>query len=130
MASDVEDLPDVEVRTIPEQVDMGEFLGAVKSVSEAAETVESLGETAAALTDSPLREEDVRDLMYGRNNELTKTDIEYGFNVLQDIASGRCDRPLVRLVSAYTDLNLNEAALVIEEMERLNDEYGHLRDDE
>lgn len=113
-----------------QEMEMDEFLDMAQSVAEAAATIEQLRDEATDLNDGPLSADDARGLLYGRNPNLAKRDIEGAWDALVDIGEGNADRPLVRLVAQYAHMTLDEAETVVSELERINDQYGHLRDDE
>ena len=115
----------------PEAINIGqatamnteEFVDRLNSIAEAADRVTKLAEDAEAIRQTGLRESDARDLIYGRNSGLRKSDIEAVFEALDDVAGGRNDL-LVRLVADVAGLSQSETREVLEELRELRERYA------
>ena len=96
----------------------------LESIADAAEVVTTLASDLERLRETGLSDNDARDLIYGRNNSVTKSEIESMFHAIDELASGRSDRPTERLLSEISGLNLTETEELLGELERLNSKYG------
>lgn len=105
-------------------IDAQEFLDRLESLDDAAKAVTTLAHDLEQLRETRLSDDDARDLIYGRNSSLTKRDIEAMFDAVDDLSSGRADRPLVRLLADVSGLNLAEVEEMIDELDRLHERYG------
>lgn len=110
-------------------MDATEFVERLESLAAAAEAIETLATDLERLRATGLKDEDARDLIYGRNSSLAKRDIEAMFDAVDQLADGRADRPTERLLSELSDLNLSETAELMDELDRLNRRYGDLDDE-
>jgi len=110
-------------------MDATEFVERLESLAAAAEAVETLATDLERLRATGLKDEDARDLIYGRNSGLAKRDIEAMFDAVDQLADGRADRPTERLLSELSDLNLSETADLMDELDRLNRRYGDIDDE-
>ena len=125
---DTDDRPDEIVVEEMTTMDATEFVNRLESLANAAEAVETLTSDLEQLRQTGLSDADARDLIYGRNNSLTKSDIEAMFDAVDQLAGGRADRPVERLLSEISGLNLTETSELMEELDRLNRNYGDLDD--
>jgi len=115
----------------PEQINVDEittmetteFVDRLESIADVADTVTEITEDITALRESGLSEEDARDLIYGRNADVRKRDIEALFAAVDELTTGRADRPTRRLLSALSGLTLAETGELIEELDRLRSKY-------
>lgn len=124
LTSDEEDRPDeVAVSDDGPIIDVEEFYYRLGSLADAADALVRLQEDIAALRQTGLDEQDARDLMYGRNSQLTKSDIDAIFGAIDDVERGSSDL-LVRLLSDVSGLNLQETEEVVSELNRLREKYG------
>lgn len=126
---DVEDRPDTIAVDELTTMDATEFVERLESLAAAAEAVETLADDLERLRATGLSDDDARDLIYGRNSGLAKRDIEAMFAAVDQLADGRADRPVERLLSELSDLNLSETAELMDELDRLNRRYGDLADE-
>jgi len=124
-----EDRPDEIVVDELTTMDAGEFVERLESLAAAAEAVETLTADLERLRATGLSDDDARDLIYGRNSGLAKRDIEAMFDAVDQLVDGRADRPVERLLSELSDLNLSETAELMDELDRLNRRYGDLDDE-
>jgi len=115
----------------PDRVDVGEitamnadeFVARLEVVAEASEKVADLANDLERLRKTGLREEDAKDLLYGRNAGMAKRDIEAVFTAVDDVRRGNGDL-LVRLLSDVSGLNLSDTREVLDELERLRNYYA------
>lgn len=110
-------------------MDATEFVERLESLAAATKAVETLTQDLERLRETGLSDEDARDLIYGRNSGLAKRDIEAMFDAVDQLGDGRADRPVERLLSELSDLNLSETRELMDELDRLNQRYGDLNDD-
>jgi len=110
-------------------MDATEFVERLESLAAATKAVETLTQDLKRLRETGLSDEDARDLIYGRNSGLAKRDIEAMFDAVDQLGDGRADRPVERLLSELSDLNLSETRELMDELDRLNQRYGDLNDD-
>lgn len=101
-----------------------EFVARLEMLSDAAQVVSGMAHDLERLRKTGLSDDDARDLIYGRNNHLTKTEIEAMFDAVDQISDGRADRPVERLLSEVSGLNLSETSELVDELDRLNQMYG------
>jgi len=110
-------------------MDATEFVERLESLAAATKAVETLTQDLERLRETGLSDEDARDLIYGRNSGVAKRDIEAMFDTVDQLGDGRADRPVERLLSELSDLNLSETRELMDELDRLNQRYGDLNDD-
>ena len=123
----VEDADDRPAEIVADEVttmETSEFVERLESLAAAAEAVETMATDLERLRETGLSDGDARDLIYGRNNSLTKRDIEAMFDAVDQLADGRSDRPVERLLSEISGLNLTETEELMDELDRLNRRYG------
>jgi len=121
---DAKDRPDEIVVDGLTTMDADEFVARLESLAEAAEAINGMAEDLERLRKTGLSDEDARDLIYGRNSKLAKRDIEAIFEAIDEIASGRADKPTDRLLAEVSGLNLSETGELMDELDRLNSRYG------
>jgi hypothetical protein len=110
-------------------MDPEEFVDRLESLAKASDTVTTMARDLERLRKTGLSDDDARDLIYGRNSGLTKRDIESMFDAVDQLASDRADRPVERLLSEISGLNLSETSELMDELDRLNRRYGGLNDE-
>jgi hypothetical protein len=110
-------------------MDAYEFVERLGSLAAAAEAVETMARDLEQLRQTGLRDEDARDLIYGRNSRLAKRDITAMFDAIDEISAGRADRPTERLLSEVSGLNLSETSELMDELDTLRRRYGDLDGD-
>lgn len=76
------------------------------------------------LTDMPLDNDDLVYILWGRDHNRTKTGTRDALNALGDIGDKPRREVMIRLVAAYSDLNLDEAADFVDDLYQLRDRYG------
>jgi len=121
-----EDRPDEIVVDELTTMDADEFISRLESLAQAAEAVATMAEDLERLRRTGLSDEDARDLIYGRNGGLAKRDIEAMFEAVDEVVSGRADKPTDRLLAEVSGLTLSETGEIMEELDRLNRQYGDL----
>jgi len=86
----------------------------------------ALAEFEAELSDidTGLTHSDTVALLYGRPNDLNKTNIRNGFETLEDLQSKSTRQLLKRLLADQSELTLKEADAFLDEVERLKQRYG------
>ncbi|OYR55217.1 hypothetical protein [Halorubrum halodurans] len=124
-----EDHPDEIVVDELTTMDTTEFVERLESLATAAEAVETLSQDLERLRETGLSDADARDLIYGRNSGLAKRDIEAMFDAVDQLADDRADRPVERLLSELSGLNLSETAELMDELDRLSRRYGGLNNE-
>lgn len=123
-AGDPDEVPEEIAVDALTTIDADEFVDRLESVAAAADAVETIAADLATLRETGLTDDDARDLIYGRNSGVTKSEIESLFDAVDDLESGRASRPDVRLIANLSDLTLSEAEELFEELERLHGRYG------
>lgn len=118
----------------PDEVDVGdvtldtaEFHERLDAIANAADAVATLSDDVRALRETGLRDDDVVDLLYGRNAGLNKSTIETVIETLDDIERRSRDKPITllhRLVADLGDLTLDETGTVFRELGDLRERYG------
>jgi len=96
---DATERPDEIVVDEMTTLDASEFVARLEMLSNAAQVVSTMANDVARLRSTGLSDEDARDLIYGRNSGLTKTEIKAMFDAVDDLAHGDADRPVERLLS-------------------------------
>jgi len=98
--------------------------GTVQAVNT--EAVTTMAEDLERLRKTGLSDEDARDLIYGRNSGLTKTEIEALFGAIDDVRAGTTGSydPIERLLADLSDLSLSETTDLMDELDRLQRRYG------
>jgi len=105
-------------------MDTEEFTDCLEAIADASEAITTLAEDLERLRQTGLDESDARDLIYGRNHDLGKRDVETLFEAIDTIANGKADRPLIRLLSDVSGKNMTETEALLDEIERLHRKYG------
>jgi hypothetical protein len=105
-------------------MDTEEFTDCLEAIADASEAINTLAEDLERLRQTGLDESDARDLIFGRNHDLGKRDIETLFESIDTIANGKADRPLIRLLSDVSGKNMTETEALLDELERLHRKYG------
>ncbi|WP_367175071.1 hypothetical protein [Haloarcula rubripromontorii] len=125
-AADIDDRPDEIVVDELTTMDTQAFVAQLEALAEAAEAVTSMAEDLERLRQTGLDDDDARDLIYGRNSNLTKTEIEALFGALDDVRAGTTGSydPIERLLADISDLSLSETRALMDELERLQRKYG------
>jgi len=132
----LEALLDADEDERPDTLQLGEteietdrFLSRLSVIQGVALKLQKLRADLDSLRRTGLRDEDVVDLLYGRNSGLTKTQIRTVMETLDDLdrrldsASAREDL-LVRLVADLGDETMSETEEIFEDLDRLNRRYG------
>jgi hypothetical protein len=101
-----------------------EFVDRLESLAAASEAVTEMAHDLERLRKTGLDDDDARDLIYGRNSGLAKRDIEAMFDAIDQLGEHRADRPVQRLLSDISGLNLSETSELMEELDRLHQRYG------
>lgn len=109
-----------ELTTMPTR----EFVDCLEAIADASEAVNTLAADVETLRQTGLTDADAKALLYGRNHDLGKRDIETLFDATDRIAGGKADRPLVRLLSDLSGETLSDTETFIEELDRLRRKYG------
>jgi fructose-specific phosphotransferase system component IIB len=104
-------------------VEGDEFLEALNSVDGMILQVRRVQQELMDLNTGLEREDAIR-LIYGKNPDLTLGEVEETFDALDAIAEADEFDLGERLLSMKTDLNLQEAAEVISEIEKLAEKYA------
>lgn len=105
--------------------DTGAFRENLEAIADAAEALDTLASDAATLRESGLHEQDVVDLLYGRNASLTKTEIESVLGALSQIESGTNRSSLLRrLVADLSGLSQSTTGDVLQDLRRLHNMYS------
>lgn len=111
------------------EIDTEQFLSRLSVIQGVAFKLQKLQKDLEMVRRTGLRDEDVVDLLYGRNSQLTKGQIKAVMNALNDIdrrldsASAREDL-LVRVVADVSDETMSDTRDVFEDLGRLNSRYG------
>jgi len=121
---DADDRPDEIVVDELTTMDAEEFVDRLESLAEASEAVTEMAHDLGRLRQTGLTDDDARDLIYGRNSGLAKRDIEAMFDAIDRVGEHRADRPVQRLLSDVSGLNLSETGELMEELDRLHQRYG------
>ncbi|WP_254810633.1 hypothetical protein [Natronosalvus amylolyticus] len=128
---DEADRPD-EIELEDATVDTKLFHERLTQLAQAAESLETLATDLRALQRSGLTDEDVVDLLYGRNASLTKesirTTLETTDEIIQALEGEKRVRKrelLIGLLYDQTDLGKRETESVVEELEALVERYGY-----
>lgn len=122
---DDQDRPDEIVVDELTTIEADEFVDRLESLADAADAVNTLARDLERLRRTGLSDDDARDLIFGRNNSLTKRDINAIFGAIDDLVDGRTSKdPTERLLSDVSGLTLSETADLMDELERLNRKYG------
>lgn len=100
-----------------------EFVGRLEDLAAASKRVESLAEDAEALRQTGLQEQDAKALIYGRNNDVRKSDIETVFDALDDVRDGRGEL-FDRLVADVAGIGIRDTRDILNELELLRDRYA------
>jgi hypothetical protein len=123
-AEEVDERPDEIVVDELTTMDAEEFTDCLEAIADASEAITTLAEDLERLRQTGLDESDARDLIYGRNHDLGKRDVETLFEAIDAIANGKADRPLIRLLSDVSGKNMTETEALLDELERLHRKYG------
>jgi hypothetical protein len=91
---------------------------------DAAENTIAEFEAELSDVDTGLTHSDTIALLYGRPNDLNKTNIRNGFETLEDLRSKSTRQLLKRLLADQSPLLLKEADAFLDEIERLEQRYG------
>jgi hypothetical protein len=121
---DAEDRPDEIVVDEVTAMDAGEFVARLESLADASDVVREMAHDLERLRKTGLTDDDARDLIYGRNSGLAKRDIEAMFDAIDKLGEHRADRPVQRLLSEISGLNLSETSELMTELDRLHQRYG------
>ena len=105
-------------------MDAGEFVDCLEAIADASAAVNRLAADIESLRETGLDDADAKALLYGRNHDLGKRDIETLFDAADRLADGKADRPLVRLLSDLSGENLSDTEAFLDELERLHEKYG------
>ncbi|MDH5019014.1 hypothetical protein [Halobacterium rubrum] len=91
----------------------------------------TLDEFQSELTDidTGLTHSNTVSLLYGRPNDLTKTNIRNGFETFEDLEAKSTRYLLKRLLADEGSLTIKEADAFLQEVERLEQRYGGENDD-
>lgn len=109
------------------EIDAAEFVDRFNAVAEAMDSLDALASNVAALRRTGLRDNDVVDLLYGRNHGLTKTTIAAVLDGLDEIERDlERDREelLVTLVADTSDVGKRDVRETFEELASLRAQYG------
>lgn len=106
-----------------ERVNAVEFVAQLEALADAAKAIERIQSDLEAVRAVGLRDDDVRDLIYGRNSGLAKRDIEAVFDGISDIEQGRGDL-LVKLLADVSGLSQTDTREVLDELRDLRDRYS------
>lgn len=123
-AGDSDEVPDEIVVDALTTIEADEFVDRLESLGAAADAVDTIASDLAALRETGLTDDDARDLIYGRNASVTKSEVEALFDAVDALDEGRASRPEVRLLSDLSGLTLAETEELLEELERLHGRYG------
>jgi len=121
---DADDRPDELVVDDLTTIDAAEFVDCLEAIAGASEAITTLAADLEVLRETGLDEQDAKHLIYGRNRDLGKRDIDTLFDAIDTVAAGRADRPLVRLLASVSKQNQTETAAFLDELERLYEKYG------
>ena len=121
---DAEERPDEIVVEELTTMDAGEFVARLESLADASDAVREMAHDLERLRKTRLTDDDARDLIYGRNSGLAKRDIEAMFDAIDKLGEHRADRPVQRLLSEISGLNLSETSELMTELDRLHQRYG------
>ena len=131
LLADEADRPD-EIELEDATVDTKLFHERLTQLAQAVESLETLATDLRALQRSGLTDEDVVDLLYGRNASLTKgsirTTLETTDEIIQALEGDKRVRRrelLIRLLYDQTDLGKRETESVVDELEALVERYGY-----
>jgi hypothetical protein len=124
---DEDERPDEVAVETTEPVDASEFVAKLDALADAAEAIERIQSDLEAVRSVGLRDNDVRDLIYGRNSGLAKRDIDAVFGGIDDIERGRGDL-LVKLLADVSGLSQTDTREVLDELRELRDHYGDTED--
>jgi len=105
-------------------MEAGEFVDRLESLADASDAVREMAQDLEQLRKTGLSDDDARDLIYGRNSGLAKRDIEAMFDAIDKLGEHRADRPVQRLLSDISGLNLSETSELMTELDRLHQRYG------
>lgn len=111
------------------EMDAEAFIDTLEELADAASDLSRLADDLQALRQTGLREEDVVDLLYGRNSGLTKTTIETVIETIDDVrddtekSTGR-EQLLRRLVADLSNETQADTQEVFDELSRLHERYG------
>jgi len=121
---DRDERPDEIVLDELTTMDTAEFVDCLDAIADASAAITTLAADLERLRQTGLDEADAKALMYGRNHDLGKRDIETLFEAVDRIAEGKTDRPLVRLLADVSGENLSDTEAFLDELERLHEKYG------
>lgn len=121
---DADDRPDEIVVDEVTTMEAGEFVDRLESLADASDAVREMAQDLEQLRKTGLSDDDARDLIYGRNSGLAKRDIEAMFDAIDKLGEHRADRPVQRLLSDISGLNLSETSELMTELDRLHQRYG------
>ncbi|RLM32646.1 hypothetical protein [Haloarcula sp. Atlit-120R] len=123
---DADDRPDEIVVDELTTMDAEAFVAQLDALAEAAEAITTMAEDLERLRKTGLSDEDARDLIYGRNSDLTKTEIEALVGAIDDVRAGTTGSydPIERLLADVSDLSLSETRELMGELDRLQRRYG------
>jgi len=119
---DAEQPETVAVET-SERISAQDFASRLESLANAADAINRIQQDVGMLRQTGLREEDVRDLVYGRNSGIRKGDIEAVFDGIDDVRRGRDDL-LVKLLADVSGLSQTDTREVLDELRDLRSRYG------
>jgi uncharacterized membrane protein YdfJ with MMPL/SSD domain len=122
---DADERPDEVAIETSERVDAAEFVAQLEALADAAEAINRIQRDLEAVRGVGLRDDDVRDLIYGRNSGLAKRDIEAVFGGISDVEQGRGDL-LVKLLADVSGLSQTDTREVLDELRDLRDRYGEV----
>jgi hypothetical protein len=123
---DADDRPDEIVADELTTMDAEAFVAQLDALAEAADAITTMSEDLERLRKTGLDDDDVRDLIYGRNSDQTKTEIEALFGAIDDVRAGTTGSydPVERLLADLSDLSLSETRDLMGELDRLQRKYG------
>lgn len=100
-----------------------QFEDAIAALQDATDTIGVLREELKSI-DTGLTRSDTVALLYGRRNDLNKTEIKNALETLDDISSTRSSTLVKRLLADLGGLNQSTAESFLTELERLEQRYG------
>lgn len=108
--------------------DENPYLERVKAMLDTLEGVEadldSLADDVDDLVSTPLDEDDLVFILWGRDHNRTKTGTRDALDALSSIGKRDRREVMIRLVAAYSDLTLTDAADFVDDLYQLRDRYG------
>lgn len=106
-----------------ERIPTDDFCARLESLAKAADAITRIQQDVGMLRKTGLREEDVRDLIYGRNASVRKRDIEAVLDGIDDVRRGPDDL-LVKLLADVSGLSQTDTREVLNELDDLRSRYG------